>query len=262
MARLAPYRVEAYNTAKLSENRMHDDSVAQKYGFKGGLVPGVDVLAYMIHAPVERWGEAFLQRGFIEARFIKPVYDGEIILIKSEEADGTLALTVEGDEMKTSGKASLTGTIPTFSLADFPNTAPVTTRMPAGPTSYQIGRWLGTTPRSWDEQATIEYCAEVRETHPIYARKGLVHPGVLQRIMNRVLMENALLGPWIHIGSRMQLLAAAACGDELTARARVTGNYEKNAHRFVEVDALIVANDQAPVAYCSHFAIYQLRTLK
>ena len=43
--RLEPYRVKAYNTAKLSENKMHDDSVALKYGFKGGLVPGVDVLA-------------------------------------------------------------------------------------------------------------------------------------------------------------------------------------------------------------------------
>ena len=60
--------------------------------------------------------------------------------------------------------------------------------------------------------------------------------------MNKVLVDNAILGPWIHVGSRMQLLAAAHSGDELTARAKVTGNYEKKGHRFVELDALVVAN--------------------
>src|ERR1700729_1553486 len=55
------YRVSAYNTSKLSENKIHDDAVARKYGFSGGLVPGVDVLAYMLHMPVAKWGRAFLE---------------------------------------------------------------------------------------------------------------------------------------------------------------------------------------------------------
>ena len=49
-----------------------------RFGFSGGLVPGVDVMAYMMHLPVAKWGRAFLERGLIEARFVKPVYDGEI----------------------------------------------------------------------------------------------------------------------------------------------------------------------------------------
>src|SRR2546430_16001920 len=77
--------------------------------------------------------------------------------------------------------------------------------------------------------------------------------------MNRVLVDNAILGPWIHVGSRMQLLSAARSGDELTARAKVTGNYEKKGHRFVELDALVVANGRTPVAHCQHIAIYQPR---
>jgi hypothetical protein len=43
-SRIEPYRVSAYNTSKHSENKMHDDSVAKRYGFDGGLVPGVDVM--------------------------------------------------------------------------------------------------------------------------------------------------------------------------------------------------------------------------
>src|SRR6202048_104637 len=94
-SRLEACRVEAYNTAKLSENKMHDDTVARRFGFNGGLVPGVDVMAYMMHLPVAKWGRAFLERGLIEARFVKPVYDGEIANVTAEESDGVLSIEVE-----------------------------------------------------------------------------------------------------------------------------------------------------------------------
>src|ERR1700721_4585740 len=84
-SRLETYRVEAYNSAKQSENKMHDDTVARRFGFSGGLVPGVDVMAYMMHVPVAKWGRAFLEQGLIEARFVKPVYDGEITDIRGHE---------------------------------------------------------------------------------------------------------------------------------------------------------------------------------
>src|SRR6516165_3838286 len=66
---LDPYRVEAFNTAKASENKIHDDAVARRFGFGGGLVPGGDVYAYMAHQPVARWGRAWLERGAAECRF-------------------------------------------------------------------------------------------------------------------------------------------------------------------------------------------------
>jgi hypothetical protein len=125
--------------------------------------------------------------------------------------------------------------------------------------SYELGKWLGTMPRAWAGDAAKEYLADVRERDPIYTSEGLGHPGLVQRVMNRVLVDNAILGPWIHVGSRMQLLSAARSGDELTARAKVTANYEKRGHRFVELDALVVANARTPVAHCQHIAIYQPR---
>jgi acyl dehydratase len=258
---LEAYRVAAFNTAKASENKMHDDSVAQRFGFSGGLVPGVDVLAYMIHLPVAQWGHAFLERGLIEARFTKPVYDGETVDVVAEPAGDGLVLSVagRGGDVRATGTASLTAKLPKVVLANFPATAPVETRLPVHPGSFVQGHWLGTIPRNWARQAGLDYLAEVREAGPIYGREGLVHPGVLQRIMNKVLVDNVILGPWIHVGSTMQLLAAARADDELVARARVTANYEKKGHRFVELDALIVANGITPVAHCQHVAIYQPR---
>jgi acyl dehydratase len=258
--RLEPYRVEATNTAKASENKMHDDAVAQKFGFRGGLVPGVDVMAYMMHLPVAKWGRAFLERGLIEARFVKPVYDGEIAEVTAEDADGGLAIQLKSrGQICATGMASLPASAPSVAIGNFRETEPVATRMPVDAMSYALDKWLGTLPRSWSGEAAADYLAEVRERDPIYAREKLLHPGLMQRIMNKVLVDNAILRPWIHVGSRMQLLTAAAVGDELVARARVTGNYEKKGHRFVELDALIVADGRTAVAHCQHIAIYQPR---
>jgi acyl dehydratase len=258
--RLEAHRVQAYNTAKLSENKMHDDTVARRFGFSGGLVPGVDVMAYMMHLPVAKWGRAFLERGLIEARFVKPVYDGEMADVTGEESDGVLSLQVESrGELCATGMALLPASAPSLSISDFSEVVAVAERRPVNATSYELGKWLGTAPRAWAGEAAREYLTDVRETDAIYASEGLGHPGLLQRVMNKVLVDNAILGPWIHVGSRMQLLSAARSGDELTARAKVTGNYEKKGHRFVELDALVVANGRTPLAHCQHIAIYQPR---
>ena len=257
---IEPYRVSAYNTSKLSENKIHDDAVARRFGFSGGLVPGVDVMAYMMHLPVAKWGRAFLERGLIEARLVKPVYDGEIANVSGEERDGVLAIEVESrGQLCATGSASMPASAPAFSLADFVETAVVDERQPVDAASYQLGKWLGALPRTWAGEAASEYLTDIRERDPIYAREGLGHPGLLPRIMNKVLVDNAILGPWIHVGTRMQLLSASRTGDELTARARVTGNYEKKGHRFVELDALVIANGKTPLAHCRHIAIYQPR---
>src|SRR5450755_302643 len=259
-SRIEPYRVQAYNTAKLSENKIHDDTVARRFGFSGGLVPGVDVFAYMIHQPVAKWGRAFLERGLIEARFVKPVYDGEIAEVSAIENDGVLALEVASrGQICATGSASLPASAPDVVAADYRGVAPVIERRPVSEGSYAVGQWLGTLPRDWAGEAGAQYLADIRETDPIYARDNLGHPGLLQRVMNKVLVDNAILGPWIHVGSRMQLLQAARTGDELTARARVTGNYEKKGHRFVELDALVVGNGITPLAHCQHVAITQPR---
>ena len=63
------HRVVAFNTATESTNRMHDDSVAATFGFRGGLVPGVDVWAYLTRPCVDRWGVDFLSGGTMDARF-------------------------------------------------------------------------------------------------------------------------------------------------------------------------------------------------
>src|SRR5437660_2995934 len=92
---LPAYRVAARNTALASENKIHDDDVARRFGFAGGLVPGVEVYAYMTHLPAQRWGRAWLERGRAECRLLKPVYDGETVLVTAAEDGGGLAIEAE-----------------------------------------------------------------------------------------------------------------------------------------------------------------------
>ena len=79
------------------------------------------------------------------------------------------------------------------------------------------------------------------------------------QFMNWALMANVVLGAWIHVGSTIQHLNVASVGDELTVRARVTDNYERKRHKFVNLDGVIVANGTTPIAHCQHIAIYQPR---
>ena len=90
-------------------------------------------------------------------------------------------------------------------------------------------------------------------------KSTVIHPVVVPRICNFALNRNVVLGPWMHVGSRIQHFAAPRIGDVLGVRARVTANYEHKGHLFVDLDALIVANDATPVARAAHVSIYRPR---
>lgn len=75
------YRVTARNTATASENRLHTDDVARRYGFRGGLVPGGTVYAYATYPVVQVLGERWLAHGRARVRFVSPCYDGEDLTV-------------------------------------------------------------------------------------------------------------------------------------------------------------------------------------
>ena len=74
---LSIYRVRARNTSVDSENKIHVDAVAASYGFRGALVPGISVYAYMSVPLVERFGLDWLERGSMQVKFHQPFYDGD-----------------------------------------------------------------------------------------------------------------------------------------------------------------------------------------
>ena len=256
-----PYRVTARNTAIASENKIHDDAVARRFGFAGGLVPGVEVYAYMTHVPVEHWGRAWLERGSAECRFVKPVYDGQRAIVTGEIADGGLDIAVESDAgLCATGHAGMpAGSAALASIDSFEQTFPPATRPAADERTLAPGIPLGIAPFRATAEFLARYLADVGETHALYAGERLCHPGILLRLCNWALTQNVVLGPWIHAGSTVRNFAAARVGDELTVRAVVTANYERKGHQMVDLDALILANARTPVARIGHTAIWRPR---
>ncbi len=258
---LGPYRVSAYNTAHDSDNKIHDSAFARSLGFGGGMVPGVAVYGYMTHLPVLRWGRAWLDRGTAECRFFKPVYDGDTATVTASLSDGALDMSVESrGEVCATGRAAMPDAPPIAPFLDlFPRVPQRAERPPADEASLAAETWLGLDPYPITPEASARYLADLREAAPIYAEEKLIHPALILQSCNLVLNRNVVFGPWVHTGSRVRNLATASVGDSLSVRARITGNYEHKGHRFVELDALVLAGETIPIAQVAHTAIYRLR---
>jgi hypothetical protein len=256
MQPLPVYEVEAFNVSREAENKIHDDDVARRFGFRGGLVPGAEVYAYMTHLPLARWRREWLARGAAECKFLKPVYDGVLARVTVTDDDGgVISIQVESG-----GESCATGTA---RLADGPPAPLEVPRVKSPPAAsarprLAAGTWLATNPLAVTADFHSQYLRDVREREALFTDATFVHPGLYLRLCNALLRENVALGPWIHVGSTVHHCAPAAVGSVLAARGCVVANYERKGHRFVEVDAMVSADD-TPVARVRHIAIYRPR---
>jgi len=262
------YEVIAFNTATASTNKIHDDAVARGLGFRGGLVPGVDVFAYLTHLPAATWGRAWLDGGAITARFQSPVYDGDRVEVIAEPVDGGAALDLT--LFDSSGLGCAIG----IALEVAPDPAPpvdlipeaplLPTPPPASPESFAAfdGGVLGTLEYGMSADAASVYLDDVRETLPLYRELGVAHPGWLLRMANWALSTNVRLGPWIHVGSELQLYGAVEDGSRISVRSRITDVSDRKGHGFVDLDVLYVVDDERVGAFCRHTAIYEPRAVR
>jgi hypothetical protein len=137
---------------------------------------------------------------------------------------------------------------------------PPEVRPPADERSLAEGTLLGIRPFPISAEYAAQYLADVRETNPLYADENLAHPGIVLRLCNQALVQNVVLGPWIHVGSAIRNFSAARVGDTLSVQAHVAGNYERKGHRFVALDVWVLAEDR-PIAQIAHVAIYRPRQI-
>lgn len=261
-----PYEVRAHNTATHSANKIHDDEVARRFGFTGGLVPGVDVYAYLTHPPAETWGIDWLERGTMQGRFHSPVYEGELVtvdIVEHLERDGGPMVRLElrnpaGDVCAT-GEATLPARAEDAPSASLWSDVPQAIEPPpASPLSLVVGSAFGLTAHGFHAEKASAYLDDIREALPLYVDEGVAHPGWLLRDANFVLASNVRLGPWIHVESRTQHFRAVRDGQTVQTRATVTREWEQKGHRFVELDVAVLA-DGTVAQRITHTAIYAPR---
>jgi hypothetical protein len=255
------YSVTAINGSADSPNAIHDDDVAQRFGFTGGLVPGVEIYAYMTHFPISRWGIDWLAGGTAEIRLLKPVYDGNVANVLCEPGeDGALRLQVASlDALCAIGSAGLPANPPRVDMSLFPATLPGENLRPADETTLATGKTIGSRAYTPTMEELRDYIELVSESSPIYAANRLIHPGMTLCLCNWLLEDNAVMPAWIHTGSKVQNLAPASIGQTLTAVGRILSNYKKKGHKMVDIDILLLADGIVPIARVLHTAIYSLR---
>lgn len=269
------YRVRARNTATDSENRIHDDRTAARYGFRGGLVPGVTVYGYMTVPVVAAFGRPWLEHGAMQIKFIQPIYEGDEVIVRAATStpatntpatDGqrsALSVTAEREDGTVCAVATATLDEPPVAprLADYPlaGLPAEATRPPAERASFVVGAPLGTLREALDRQAAA-WLDKLDERLAVYrGADAVAHPAALLERSNYLLMRNFRLGPWIHAASELVNYSAARPGEVVEARGRVVDCRERKGHEFVVLDILLTAGDARPVQQVRHTAIYRPR---
>jgi hypothetical protein len=178
------------------------------------------------------------------------VYDGERV----EVAGSVDALTLTGPD----------GVIRAVGSADPPAPHVPRRTLPASPAPSRriateevtLGPLGGVAVRVTAAE-NVAYLDAIGEPHRYYRDEAVAHPGGLLRLVNRILMCNVELGPWIHTASDCRLLAPAQLPATLSVSGEVTELFERNGSSYVRYDALVLAGE-LPVMDVAHTAIYRL----
>lgn len=262
MSQSNAYRVVAHNYAFDSDNKIHSDEVAAKYGFKGGLVPGVADIAYLARAVYDHWGETWLRGGVIEAKLIKPIYHGELSEAwLTPEANDPKRLTMElrnpDGEVCAAGQAGLNNAEPPPKLVDYPRTEcggedarlePIAANFPPNTPlcAYEYPHLA--------EEARVDATEKFVDAWP--GGNGW-HPATCLNDANRLLRANVKLGPWVHTASKLELYDAPEDGEFISLRGRVLDTFNKRGHTMTIADIGVFADGRA-LAHVVHTAIIRL----
>ena len=261
---LPPYAVVAKNYATHHDNNIHSDEGAARYGFAGGLVPGVANYAYLTRPVVEALGQDWLARGTMTAKFIQPIYDGETATAQAtvtrlDPLELQLELLNAAGALCAVGTAGLPNELPVLEARDYPPCALPSERRAATIAAVQAGTVLGSLDFTLG-LADTTFLENMQETLPLYRGADAVcHPAFWPAQANEILMRNVALGPWIHTASTMRHYALARDGERLSLRGRVQQAFEKRGHEIVVLDLGLFGEGERVIAHIQHSAIIKLK---
>lgn len=267
MAEPCSYEAIAFNPVPESENRIHSDEVAKAYGFRGGLVPGVVVSAYLLHPAAVAWGRDWLERGHAHVVVRSPVYDGERFRV---EVEGATARGCEATLIDDRGVRCASATVTLPDEAPEPPVVRHDERLPRDAERPAASRavmerlraeGLGAMPARWSEAAEItSYFRSAVEMAPVFHRDGYANPGFVLGLTNWLLAANVRMSPWLHLETDAQAYRAIEPGAELVAEAAIADLFDRKGHQFVDVDVTVYGRGDSRVYSSIRLrAIYRMR---
>ena len=266
MTTISSHQILALNDATESENRIHSDEIAAKYGFTGALVSGVNVFGYMTQPLVRAFGESFLQRGILDVIFLKPAYQDDLLTIKTSEAKTETSkrncitnISNEQGVLLAKLESWLPAELPQvnkLASVQCPTAAPARAEIAWDlielNTPAPVFIWQPT------EQDNQEHVRVQRDNAKCYQGKNAyIHPYFLLDACNRALMRMFILPAWIHVGSKIILRAPIKVGQEITVKTIPLEKWERKGHQFIKLYIAMWVN-QAVAVEVEHTAIFKI----
>lgn len=250
---LPQHTLRAYNDASMSENKIHDDDVAAQYGFRGGLVPGVSVYAYMTYPLVQHFGPDWLARGTAQVTLAKPFYEGDAVTVSAtvtavSEAEIRLDICSVNADGVACGVGYATLPVAVGDVPD-PNTVPrgpvQAERIPVSWDAVVLGEPLPILQLRVEATENEAYCRTHSDDLALYqGSDGYVHPGWLLQRCNRIFSHRFILNPWIHVGSEITMYRPCRVSEAIEVRGVPIDKFARKGHEFAVLDILILANGE------------------
>jgi hypothetical protein len=246
---LPDYRVRASTNTLTHQNLIHDDEFARKCGYRGALVPGASIYAYLTHSLVELFGRDWLERGAAEIRFVLPVYEGEELRI----AGGLSSMTREGGICVDFQALNSKGVVCAAGSASLPpdhrKSSPEIDSFPPGNhrpgrritlQTLEINENLNPLISEFTRQTQWAYCQKIlRDHHPLF--QEVIHPGWLLSQAGLILAANYDLPAWIHVQSVIHNHRIQTEECVVETRGRVKDKLEAKGNHYLVLELALFA---------------------
>lgn len=263
----------ARNYATTHENRIHDDDVAAKFGFKGGLVPGVTVFGLTSIPVTQAQGASCLTGHTLHTRFLKPAYHNETLQVfTATEKNVTDAKCFNADNQLLCTLQVVPGVAPSqlndfgFDLNSQAIASSRENRPEISSSSIHVNEPFPVRPWRPTLEDNAQFAAEVDDANPLFsataanANQPLVHPHLFLSQANMVLMDEFEMPAWMHVGSEVRLHAPLVVNREYRVFAQPIKQWERKGHEFITV-YMAFEHEGAAVTEILHTAIYRIAGL-
>ena len=250
---MTAYQVVARNFSTSSENRMHSDEMANRYGFQGALVPGVAIYGHLVKPLVEHYGVAWLGNSCVEVKLIKPTYHGDALNIDWQTPNQDVAATNQHGELVALALAQPVSPLPEQLGLD--GELKIPGRPEIAWDNVIIGEVFSPRALQLSKLENARYCSEVGDTDPRY--NEYVHPHYILSLANEALMQEYVMPAWIHVKSKISHRAALRVGNEVVMRSVVTDRWERKGHQFIAFHLTFWHDEQVAIDIEPH-AIFRI----
>ena len=266
-----PYKVVAHHPSLSSSNHMHSDKLPQKLGFRGAFVLGVANYGNMTRALVAQFGEEWLGKALIEAKFLKPVCEGDNLRIETQPIPGrekergfeVIAYNeTMGNEISarivTSNPQNLPAVDPSSNLKPNEWVGPVTQRRTWD--SVTIGQAYRSLRHTLTAADNLHWKRVLGDDLPIYEKgeRPPLHPAQVVRQVqlgynNQFIGDNA-----VHSSTKAVIRQVLRVGDAVELLTVPLEKWEKKQHHWLTIYCAVRRNGEV-CAEIFHTQIIKLR---